>query len=279
MENPIHTWPMIAGRKRMFETARYEASRRLRGTAGLTVIVSVYAVFLAFFFQSLPKEQLRTSVEIMPPSVLEAFGIVELSTIEGWLASEVYTFVVIWALGIYFAYTAAGLIADDIEHDRMDLLILLPFSRSRLLVEKFASILVPIFIVNGVLLVVVYVTALGIGEPVDPIRLVMVHILAIPYLLTCAGIGIYLSTLTVFNRATVAQGIAAGIIALLNLIGIFASGTVLSWMMNISPREYYDPSAILIEGNYNLVSAGILLIATVVLVLVSQRRFERRDIE
>ncbi|WP_313691757.1 ABC transporter permease subunit [Halorarum halobium] len=263
----------------MFETARYEASRRLRGTAGLSVSVSVYAVFLAFFFQSLPKEQLRTSVEIMPPSVLDAFGIVELSTIEGWLAAEVYTFVVIWALGIYFAYTAAGLIADDIEHDRMDLLMLLPFSRSRLLVEKFASILVPIFIVNGVLLVVVYVTALGIGEPVDPIRLVMVHLLAIPYLLTCAGIGIYLSTLTVFNRATVAQGTAVGVIALLNLIGIFASGTVLSWMMIASPREYYNPAAILIEGNYNLVSAGILLIAAVVLVLVSQRRFQRRDID
>jgi ABC-2 type transport system permease protein len=261
----------------MFETAQYEASQRLRRTAGLTAMVSLYVAFLLAFFQSLPKKQLRTAVESIPPTMLEAFGIVELSTIEGWLAAEVYNLVVIWVLGIYFAYTAAGLIADDIEHDRMDLLLLLPFSRSRLLTEKFTSLLVPIFSVNGLLVVVIYGAALGIGESVDPVRLVMAHVLAIPYLLTCAALGIYLSTL--YNRATVAQRIAGGTVVILNTIKFAASGTGLAWIAYISPRAYYDPSAILIEGHYNVVSAGILLVATVVLVLVSQRRFQRRDIE
>lgn len=199
--------------------------------------------------------------------MLAAFGVVELSTIEGWLAAEVYNLVVLWVLGIYFAYTAAGLIADDIEHDRMDLLLLLPFSRSRLLAEKFVSLLVPIISVNGVLVVVIYVAALGIGESVDPVRLVMAHVLSIPYLLTCAAIGIYLSTL--YNRATVTQGIAAGIVVILNLIEFAASGTVLAWVAYISPRKCYDPSTILIEGRYHLVSAVILLVATVAATILS----------
>ncbi|WP_330633446.1 ABC transporter permease subunit [Halocatena halophila] len=260
----------------MFETAQYEANQRLRWTVGLTASVSLYVAFLLSYFQSLPKEQLRSAVDAIPQVMLEVFGIVELSTIEGWLAAEVYNFVVIWALGIYFAYTAAGLIADDIEHARMDLLLLLPFSRSRLLAEKFVSLFVPIITVNGALVVVIYVAALGIGESVDPVRLVMAHVLAIPYLLICAAIGIYLSTL--YDRVTVTQRIAAGIVVVLNTIRFAASGTGLAWIAYISPRAYYDPSAILIDGTYNVTFAFILLVATVVLVLVSQRRFQRRDI-
>ncbi|MFC6964539.1 ATP-binding cassette domain-containing protein [Halocatena marina] len=127
-------------RKPMFETARYEARRRLRGTAGLVAILSVYVGFMTGLYRAINIEAYGEIINAVPASLREALGIVDLSVVEGWLAAEVYYFFWIWVLGIYFGYTAAGLITDDIEHDRLDLLLSFPFSRSRLLREILGAV-------------------------------------------------------------------------------------------------------------------------------------------
>ena len=42
--------------------------------------------------------------------------------------------------------------------------------------------------------------------------------------------------------------------------------------------HYFDPTAILVDGTYDLAGAGVLLAAAVALVLVSQLRFARMDL-
>jgi ABC-2 type transport system permease protein len=51
------------------------------------------------------------------------------------------------------------------------------------------------------------------------------------------------------------------------------------WLANIAPMTYFDANEIMLEGIYDLASAGILLMATVVLVAVSQFCFTRIDIQ
>ncbi|MEM4782319.1 MAG: ABC transporter permease subunit [Halalkalicoccus sp.] len=263
----------------MFEIARYEVRKRLKGTAALTVGIALLAAVFVAFFPSIAGSDvdIDAMLDAYPPALQEAFGIATLSTVEGFLAVEIYQFVWLLLLGLYFAYSAAGLIASDVERDRMDLILSLPVSRSRVLGEKFLSIAVPILALNAVVAGVVYASVLAIGESIDPVDLAMVHLLSIPYLLTCGAIGIVLSTL--FDRADTAKRLAIALVFVLFLVeSIAASTDDLEVVGYVSPTYYYDPTAILVEGTYDAAGGILLLAATAVLVFLARVRFSRDDI-
>ncbi|MCH7660891.1 MAG: ABC transporter permease subunit [Euryarchaeota archaeon] len=263
----------------MLDIARYEAEKRSKGTAALTVGIALLSLAFVAFFPSLDGADvdIDAMLEAYPPAVQEAFGIATLSTIEGFLAVEIYQFVWLLLLGLYFAYSAGGLIASDVERDRMDLILSLPVSRSRVLGEKFLSLLVPILALNIVVPLVVFFGVLAIGQSISPLDLAMVHLLSIPYLLACGAIGLVLSVL--LSRADVAKRIAIALVFVLFLIeSVSASAEGFEWIGYASPTYYYDPTAILVEGSYDLTGATVLLGAICVLVLVGRFRFTRTDI-
>ncbi|WP_255171390.1 ABC transporter permease [Natrononativus amylolyticus] len=261
----------------MFETARYEASRRVRGTAVLAIALSLYVAFIVWYFTVLEGVDYDQMLESMPPALMDAFGIETMATIEGFLGSQIYNFVWLLALGLYFAYTAGGLIAKDVERERMDLLLSLPVSRSRLLAEKVASLLLPLVALNVVVGAVTYVLVLAIGETIDPTHLALVHLLSIPYLLVCAAIGVVCSVLV--DRTAIAERAAIGLVFALFLVeSVVGGASDFEWIQYISPTYYYEPTPILIDGTYDLADTGILLALFVVLLLVSQLLFRRRDI-
>lgn len=263
----------------MFETVVYETERNLQGTAVFVVLVSLYAVFAVGIFPTFDTAgvDFEALMEGYPEVIREAFGIEALGTIEGFLAGELYNFVWLLVLGVYFAYRAGGLIASDIEHDRLDLLLSFPVSRSSLLLEKFFSLSVPIVALNIWTAVVVYLSVLLIGESIDPVSIVMVHVLSIPYLFACASIGLVLSVLV--DRADIAQRAAIGVVFALYLIeSIAASADGFDVFQYISPTYYYDPTAILVRERYAFGEAVLLVVATVLIVVMSLWLFNRRDI-
>ncbi|RRJ30081.1 ABC transporter permease [Halocatena pleomorpha] len=261
----------------MFETARYEWERRFRGTVVIAVGMTILTGFFVWYFSVLDTESLQRMATSLPPAMLEAFGIETIATIEGFLAVEVYNFLWVLGLGLYFAYTAGGLIAGDIERNRMDLLASFPVSRSRLLFDKYGSLLPPIVVFNVAVGLVVYGSVAAIGESIDPIHLLLVHALSIPYLLACAAIGTVFTVL--LDRADTAKRGAVGLVfALFLLDSVTANAERLGWVGNLSPTQYYDPSEILVDGTYALTDSGVLLTITVVLLLSSQTIFKRRDI-
>jgi len=261
----------------MLELARYYGRRRVKGsvvmTAGFAVLVALYV----WMFPSVSGGiDLDAYTETLPPALREAFGLQALGTIEGFLAAELYAFGWVLLLGIYFAYAAAGLVADDVDRGRMDVLLSLPVSRSRVLMEKFASVLVPLVVVNVVTPVVVALAVLDIDESISLADLAMVHALSVPYLLAAAGIGLLASV--VFDRASVAQRVAAGAFFGLFLVDSVTAGTDVAWLGALSPSRYYDPTAVLVQSEYDLVGAGVLLAAAVVLVAASRTCFARKDV-
>jgi len=261
----------------MFETARYETGRRVRGTVILIVAIGLYSAFIIWYFTVLDGIEFEDVFQDLPPAMLEAFGIESLSTIEGFLGAELYSFVWVLGLGLYFAYAAGGIIATDIENERMDLLLSFPISRSQLLAEKFASLLFPIIVINIFVGSGVYVFVSAIGEAVDPMHLVLVHVLSIPYLLVCGGIGTVFSVMV--SRAAIAERGAIGVVFVLFLVDSVVGGAdEYDWIQYFSPTHYYEPTPILIDGTYELIDSGILLVAVFGLLLLSQILFHRRDI-
>lgn len=262
----------------MFEITAYESKRRIKGAIVLAVLLGALTMLYIGLFPSVEQsgEELTAYMESMPPALQEAFGDASLTTIEGFLALELYQFIWLLFAGLYVAYTAGGLIAGDVDRDRMDLLLATPVSRAKVLVEKYLALLTPILILNVVLPVVVYVGVRVIDESIAAGDLVMVHVLSLPYLLACGAIGLLLSVL--FSSVDVAKRGGLGAIFGLFLVESVATSADLEWLAAISPTHYYDPTAILVSAEYDWAGAAVLVVVAAALVVVSMVRFKRMDI-
>jgi ABC-2 type transport system permease protein len=138
-------------------------------------------------------------------------------------------------------------------------------------------LLVPILVVNVVMPVVVYAGSHLIDEPIRAADVVAVHALSIPYLLVCASIGLVASV--AFDRESIAQRAGLAVVFALFLLESVLANTDYEAVGALAPMRYYDPTAILVDHQYDLAGGAILLAAAVVLVLVSQQWFSRKDIQ
>lgn len=261
----------------MLEFARYDARKRLRGSLYLSLGMAALAAFAVWAFPAYSRAMdMDQLLEAFPEPMVRAFDIRTLASIEGFLAVELYVFGWVILLGLYLAYSAASTVADDVDRGRMDALLAMPVSRSRLVAEKFLALGVPILAVNVVTPIVVVVVARLVGEPIAVVNLLALHLLSIPYLFACAGIGLFASV--VFDRASVAQRVALGVTFGLYLLESLLGGTDFEALGAVAPMRYFDPNGILIEGAYDPVGAAVLLAATAVLLVASQVWFARTDV-
>ncbi|WP_255149332.1 ABC transporter permease subunit [Halorarius halobius] len=263
---------------RRFALAGYESKGRLKGSLALSVGISLLGLMMVAFFPSVKASgaDLQAYVDSLPPAFQQAFGIEAFTTMGGFLAAELYVFGWVLLLGLYFAYRAGGLIARDIERGRMDTLLATPLSRTDVVLQTFASLLVPVVVVNTVAFLAVYGGILAVGETIDVANLAMVHLLSVPYLLACAAIGLLLSV--VFQRADLAERGGLGAVFALFLVETVAASTEFDELALLSPTHYYDPTAVLVHSEYDIVGAGILLLATAALVAASVLWFRRADV-
>ncbi|OYR71017.1 ABC transporter permease subunit [Halorubrum ezzemoulense] len=258
--------------------ARYDAAGRARGTVVLTGLLSSFLLVFLAFFPSLATADvdLDAYVEAFPPAVREAFGIIAISSIEGFLAVEFYQFAWLLLVGLYLAYLAGGTIAGDIASGRMDLTLSAPVARRDVVIGRFLGLVPLVVLLNVVLPVVAYVGVVAVGETIAVERLAAVHALAVPYHVACVAAGIAVSTL--LSRPGVAQRVALGGLFALFMFDSLVASTDYAAAGNVSPTAHYDPSAVLVLGEYDLTGAAVLLAATAVLLAIAIVRFRRADL-
>lgn len=263
----------------MFELTRYDGRRRLKGSVYLALAMSLLAVVVIWIYPSFSGSFEDVDEEFLqayPEGVIQLFDIRTMASLEGFLAFELYIFGWTILLGLYLAYLAAGTIAADVERGRMDILLSMPISRARTVGEKFCSLAVPIAVVNVITPIVVYAGAMLVDEPIAAADVAAVHLLSVPYLFACAGIGLVASV--VVDRTSIAQRIALGVTFGLFMLESLLGGTEYEAVGAIAPMRYFDPNEILLEGTYDLVGAGVLLGMTLVCLVAAQLWFARRDI-
>jgi len=242
-------------------------------SVGLSAFSGLYAAFFPSVTSGIDLDQYAES---LPQPFVDAFGLRGLDTIEGFLATELYQFAWVILLGLYFAYAAASLVAADVESGRMDVLLSLPVTRARLVRESYLSLVPGLLLVNAVVAAVTWVATRAIDHPVAAADLLVVHALSLPYLLVCAGVGLAFSV--VADRASVAQRAAMAVVFATFLLESVVSGTDYEWVGAVAPMRYYDPTAILVDGTYDLAGAAILTAAALALVGASQLYFRQRDV-
>ena len=255
---------------------RLESRKRVRGSV---VLIAVFAVLSALYFSMFPgiQEEMDVFEAAFPEYMFDMFGIEELHTIEGFIAAELYSFFWSLLLAIYFAYVGAGLIASDVQERRMDLTLSNPVSRESVVLQKVAALWVPLVALNVGVPIIVYVGALVIGESFNPVALAMVHLLSIPYLLVCAGIGVVLSV--VVDRVRRARSTALTLVFALWLVdSVSRIDPDYEWIGTFTPSRYYEETNILVHEEYAFLDAGLLLAVFLVLIIVATVVFTRRDI-
>lgn len=261
----------------MLEIASYEGRKRLRPSVYLSIGMSALALMVIWAFPSFRDAMdVDEILEAYPEAMLRLFRIEEMSTLEGFLAAEFYTFGWVILLSLYFAYSTASVVADDVDRGRMDTLLAMPVSRPRVAAEKFLAVGVPIVVVNAAVAPVVLAGSYLIDEPLAAVDLVALHLLAIPFLYACAGIGLLASV--VFDRASVAQRVAIGVTFALYLAESLLTDTEYEELGAVAPMRYFDPNSVLIDGSYDLLGAAVLVAATLGLLVASQVWFARRDV-
>ncbi|MFP4589981.1 MAG: ABC transporter permease subunit [Halobacteriales archaeon] len=256
--------------------ARLESRRHVRGAAVLSAVLSVFAILYVAIFPDMKAEAAQI-VEILPAFLLEMFGLEALDTIEGFIAAEMYSFFWTVLVGAYFAYLGAGMIAVDVHDRRMDLTLANPVSRESVVGQKVAALWAPLAILNFPVWFVIVAGSTLVGEPVDVVALAMVHVLSIPYLLACAGLGLVLSVVLGHPRRS--RGAAVAMVILLWLIDTVSRLSPDSeWIGWLTPSRYYAYTAILVRNEYDLVNAVALLVGALALVGLATALFVRRDI-
>ena len=255
---------------------RVESGKRVRSSV---VLVVVFALLAAMYFAMFPsmQEEMEVLEDAFPAFFFEMFGIEALHTIEGFIAAEIYSFFWIVLVGIYFAYVGAGMIAKDVAERKMDLTLSNPISRESVLLQKVAALWLPLAVLNVGVGGIVLLGGVAIGEPIDPVAVVMVHLLSIPYLLVCGAIGLVISV--GIGHVRTARATALTVVFALWLVdSVSRLDEDYEWIGAVGPSRYYDETAILVREEYAYGDAGILLVVFLALIAVAAFVFSRRDI-
>lgn len=257
--------------------ARYEGRNRLLVTGVLAVAFSLFGgLYLWIGPDLVAGEQVQAMLDAMPAALNELFGFESLASLEGLLASEFYTLGWTVGLGGYVAYTAAGSVAGDLRHDRMDLVLAGPVARRSVLLGKFLALLVPVAVLNVVVPAALYAGSVAVDAPLPVVDLAVLHALSVPYLLFWGAAGLAVGVVVRGGRR--AGRVAIGLVFLGWLFESVISTTDHAWLGRVSPTRYFDPPAVLVEGTYDVAGAVVLLAGTVALVGLAGLWFRRHDV-
>lgn len=258
----------------------FEAWRRRRGVLMLSVVLAALIFLTVGLFPTIEEssDALEAYIESLPDDARRAFvgDAGTITTIEGYLASQLYQTAWLLLLGVYYAYAGASLVASEVENRSIEFLLVVPLSRTRIVVGKFAALFASILAVNVLSMVAVDVALSSIGEQVDPVHLGLVHALSLPYLLACAGLGLLVSVR--FDETRRAQSLAIGAVFAMFILDNLTFDTDLEWVGTIAFSRYYDPADLLVDGTVDIAHLAALVVAIVGTLVVSAELFERRDV-
>jgi ABC-2 type transport system permease protein len=262
----------------MLETARFEARRGARRAIGVGVAMGAMVALVVGVFPSVQEtEGLESYIEELPDALSAAMGgDVGFTTIEGFLIIEIYRMTWMLILGSYFAYASASLVASEVERGSIELTLMNPVRRRRVVFEKFLSTVPEAVVVSSLTLVAVVASLEAIDESITFVNLVLLHSVGAVYLVACAAFGVLVSCL--IDGEQRAQVIGFGGVAAMYIVEAVTRDTDHDWAGRLTLARYFDPNALLIDGEVDGGDTLVLVGATVILVWTAAYVFERSDI-
>jgi ABC-2 type transport system permease protein len=231
---------------------------------------------IAFYPSMKDNQGIRDYMESAPEAVVAFTGTTDISSPVGYLNSQFFFLMFPILLTILAIGIGSDALAGEEGRGTLDLLLSAPLTRTRVLLEKYAMLVLAVALEALALYAVTALSALAVGMDLDFFKLAQA---TFSLLLLALGFG---ALALLLGAATGSKGLAIGITAalglgayVLNSLALVVEG--LKPWRRLSPVYYYggnDPLANGLKGSHVLV----LLAFIAVLLAGSVLLFRRRDL-
>jgi ABC-2 type transport system permease protein len=221
--------------------------------------------------------QLNEMIQSYPPEMRELFGIREgtdLSTIEGFLASQLFSFLVPLALAFFPILASAGAIAGAEERGTMDVLLGNPIPRWQLVAGNFAATALSLLGIAAILGFFTWVPAALLEVDLSLERTAEAMLNLWPPGVFFGGLAMLCSA--IFHRRVLAIAVPGAVLVAMYFVN--ALGNLVEKLevaQSFSVFHYYGSA---IEDGIDWANFGGISLAALVLVVLAALAFWRRDI-
>jgi ABC-2 type transport system permease protein len=251
----------------MLKFFQFEWRQTRRGfLIGSLVIILLQAMFAGMGHLYIGNPDIAELMKSMPQGLMEGFGIhlESLSTFEGWMASEPYTFYSL-LLGFFAMNWAAGSVAKERDRKTAEFLFSLPRSRTHVFWSKWAANVSQIVLIGALAIAVVLALGSVTGAMVQAGAVADVLIAGLFVTLGLMGIGYAVSPWLESERVSLSIGL--GIVLLMFLFNLLSSfDERLNWLAKLSLFHLFDAFAVSQGGG---LAAGGISISLLLLVIGS----------
>jgi ABC-2 type transport system permease protein len=215
-------------------------------------------------------------MEAYPREIMDAMGITDLTSPEGYLGGTTYGILGPVLTLIFAASLGTRAIAGEEEAGRLDVLLAHPVTRWRVVVERAAALLVAL-VLAGVVLLLGMTAMAGVAEFSS---IGFANLAASGQLVL---LGLFFGSLALaIGAVTGSRGLALGVVAIIGVLTYFGNNLGpsvdwLAWSRDVSPFHYYSGGEPLRNG-FQALDSLVLVAASLVLVAIAVLGFSRRDV-
>jgi ABC-2 type transport system permease protein len=258
--------------------------RRRRMLVGLTIGMFAFEILIIVIARTIPPQDMFAGSIRQPPSAFRAFsgsgGAVSLASFPGLLgAGLVHPFWIAMQLTVVGSFGAAA-VAADVEAGTIELLMVRPISRARLLAERTAAL-----VTGSVVVTTAATAAVAVGVAATP-RLHQAVPLAGVAAAGVLGLGLALciaGPVLAVSAAGRHRSQVVGATIVFGAVGFAVNFVAQAWstvhlLRYLSPFHYYTPADAMVSGTVPLGSLAVLLAVFVAGLAAAGWLLARRDL-
>lgn len=271
------TWKVEGGKPRGTLTAlvRHTLGLQMRGVLIWGFVFGLYSAAMTATFTTFAAdaEQMDRILEIYPQSMLDAFGITGLGTIEAFLDSQIF-YLAPLALAFFTILASASAIAGAEERGSIDVLLGNPLPRWQIIVGNFVAIALSFLVIVAIAGVLTWGTAVLMDVDLTLTTAAEAFVNLWPTGLFFGAVALLCSA--IFHRRALAIAIPGFLLFAMFMMNVMGNVSEdLEYLQTYSIFYYYGQVAV--DGMDWANFAGIIAVV-LVLVALAVLVFRRREI-
>ncbi len=240
--------------------------------------VFLYGLMILSFYPTVrdTTEPLQQYMDVFPQAFIEAFGVSDMASLEGFIGGEFLN--LIWPLiaSIFLIMAGTATVAREVERGTIELLLSVPRSRTRLLMGKVVALLIGTAVFAAATLGSLVLGVLLVDETLEFRNLAALSVELAAFAVAVGGYSVLFSSFS--KERGKAAGIAAGLTLAFYLAWVISGlSEDWEWLENVTIFTAFDPQGALASGEPDLAQLGILLAIGVVATLAALVIFRWRD--
>jgi len=247
-------------------------------------LIALYGVFAAYLYPVVSESNMDyiSYIASLPEAMRAAFGLGDIDVSSLVFTADTYVaveFLMFWPIIICFYAIFAGVaVSREVERGTLDLLLAQPVSRTRVLLSKYANLIVGILLITAASWLSLAVSAplagvsLNLGDQALALFQAMLFVAAIGSYTLLASV-IFLEP----RKALAASGIITAAMYILNFIVPLLSHNLI-WLSEISFFHHYNAVEIVRSGALDWTAVIIFAVTFAVCSAASILIIRRRDL-